>query len=197
MTRATGAGSAARRRLVLLSGPVAAGKTTVAERLATLAREQGRTAAAVDMDEIVAVVAGRDWTSVRSADRIAACRLASAIVTELLDLGTEVVTVAGTTLSPFEWDEVIAHLHPAPPILHVLLRVSVAEAQRRASRDPRRGSTRDPGFVASLAGAVAWEAVRHHDVELDTDVLGVNEVVAAIATRVFAHGGPDAGGRPQ
>ena len=48
------------RELILISGAVASGKTTLAWRLAALSREGAVPAAAIDMDELVATVAERN-----------------------------------------------------------------------------------------------------------------------------------------
>jgi adenylylsulfate kinase-like enzyme len=170
--------------LVLISGPVAAGKTTVAYELAAHARAHGYVAAAVDMDEMVATVAGNDWSRIQRADRLRACHATASLVQALFDAGTQAIAVAGSTLSPYEWDAVTRHLETAPPITYALLRVSIDESVRRAQADPGRVHTKDPTYVAKLAAGTDWSHVPTADIDIDTDDLTVPEVVALIAQKV-------------
>jgi hypothetical protein len=134
---------------------------------------------------MVAVVAGRDWPAVRQPDRLRASRVTSALVQACFDSGVELVTVAGSTLSAYEWDGVTAGLQPIPRVLYVLLRVSLQESIRRAQGDPERISTKDPAFVAQLAAAINWKTVRPPDVEIDTDALTADEVIDRLALRIW------------
>jgi adenylylsulfate kinase-like enzyme len=121
-------------RLVLIGGPIASGKTTVARALAALLRSIGQDAAAIDMDEMIAIVAGEDWSLIIVSDRKKAGRLASRVVQGLFNEGVSTVAIAGSTLSPYECDEVVTHLIPDSIVTRVLLRVSVEESIRRAQR---------------------------------------------------------------
>ena len=170
--------------LVLISGPVAAGKTTVAYAFAAYVRTHDYVAAAIDMDEMIAMVAGHDWSRIQRADRLRACCAAGSLVQSLFEAGTAVVAVAGSTLSPYEWDEVTSHLETSQPSTYVLLRVSLDESVRRAQNDSGRVRTKDPTYVARLAAAIDWSAAGTPDLEIDTDDLTVSEVVQAIAEEV-------------
>ena len=172
------------RRLVLISGSIAAGKTTAARALATLARSLGATAAAIDMDEMIEAVAGNDWSTITEAARLRACRATASFVQTCFESGAELIAVAGSTLSPYEWDEVTRLLDPAPDTLYVLLRVSLAESIRRAQADSTRVHTRAPAHVEKLAAAIDWSAVRNHDIEIDTDGMTAEDVVGFILTNV-------------
>jgi adenylylsulfate kinase-like enzyme len=169
------------RRLVLINGPIASGKTTIALALATRARAAGHVAASIDMDEMIALVAGEDWSAIHHADRERACRVTSSLVQTLFDDGTQFAVIAGSTLAQYEWDEVTNRLEPRPEIVHVLLLVSVQESIRRTQDDPSRVRTKDPSFVARLAGAIDWDAVGKPDIEIDTDGMTALEVTALIS----------------
>jgi adenylylsulfate kinase-like enzyme len=172
--------------LVLFSGPVASGKTTAASRLAEMARQRGLPAAAIDLDDMVEMVAGRDWSLVTDGDRRRACRATSTLLDDLFSSGTAFIAIAGSTLSTYEWDEVIQPLHHRARVSYVLLRVSLEEARRRAQGDPERIHAKDPGFLARLAAQTDWTAIRKHDIDIETDGLTADEVSARIAARVFA-----------
>ena len=167
--------------LVLISGPIAAGKTTVAYSLAALARSRGLPSAAIDMDEMIATVAGDDWSLVQRGDRLRACRIAASLAQALFDAGMEVVAIAGSTLSPYEWDEVTGGLDTPARTTTILLRVSVDEAVRRAQADPARVHTQDAAYVAKLAAAIDWTAVSRPDIDLNTDHLTAQEVIGLVA----------------
>lgn len=168
------------QRLVLISGPVASGKSTLAEALAHLARESGASAAAIDMDELTTMIAGHDWSLITPAQRRLACELAAAVTDRVFDGGYTFVAIAGSTLSAGEWNEMLRHLNAPPPTTRVLLRVSVGEAVRRAQADATRGATSDPRVVAALHAQIDWSHVPPADVEVDTDHLPADDVAAAV-----------------
>jgi NAD(P)-dependent dehydrogenase (short-subunit alcohol dehydrogenase family) len=66
--------------LVLISGAVASGKTTLVLRVTALARVDAVTAASIDIDELVKTVAGSDWTKVTREHRLQACELAARLI---------------------------------------------------------------------------------------------------------------------
>ena len=169
---------------MLISGPVASGKTTLARGLAGRARAAGLPAAAIDMDEVIEMVAGSDWSRVHGTDRRRACRATAPLVQSFFDSGLQVVAIAGSTLSTYEWDEITRRLDPAPDILYVLLRVSVEQSVERTSHDPSRFHTRDPDFVEELAAAIDWSKVRKPDLEVDTDGMTAEQVLAHVAPKV-------------
>ena len=136
------------------------------------------------MDEMIEMVAGSDWSAVQTSDRLRGCHATSSLVQGLFAAGVELVTIAGSTLSPYEWDEVTEGLDPTPRILHVLLRVSLDESVRRAQSDPGRVLTRNPDHVAKLAAAIDWATVRQPDLEVETDDMSVTQVVSLIAGRL-------------
>ena len=169
---------------MLISGPIAAGKTTAVLGLASYVRARGTLAAAIDMDELIEMMAGRDWSLIRHEDCQRARHAASALVQACFDTGMRVVIVAGSTLSKYEWDEVTRALSPMPQILKVLLRVSLEESVRRAQNDAGRVLTKNPEYVAKLAAAINWEATGQYDVEIETDDITVDQVVAIAARRL-------------
>jgi shikimate kinase len=171
------------RRLVLISGPIASGKTTTARALAARTRASGHVVASIDMDEMIAIVAGVDWSKIGYADREQACHVTCSLVQSLFEDGTQLVVIAGSTLSNYEWDEVTKHLTISPEITHVLLRVSVEESVRRAQADAARNDTKDPERVAELA-AVDWAQVRRPGVEIETDGMTAADVVAQLTHRL-------------
>ena len=172
------------RSLVLISGPVAAGKTTTAVGLAALARIEGIPALAIDMDEMIEMAAGPDWSMISQAQRRLACRITSGLVDAAFANGAGLVSVAGSTLSGYEWDELTTSLGSSPSVTRVLLRVSLDESVRRAQGDPDRVSTKDPTYVAKIAAARDWASVPKPDIEVHTDGMTGQDVQERIASLV-------------
>jgi hypothetical protein len=97
----------------------------------------------------------------------------------------ETVIISG----PFFDDESRTHLLRgfaiAPPTLHVLLRVSLAESQRRAALDPARESAQDLGQMERLYARIDCESLPTSHVDLDTDGLPLSAVIDAVAEQVL------------
>jgi hypothetical protein len=172
------------RRLVLVSGPIASGETTVSAQLARTARTMGKLAATVDMDDVVAMLTGA-WSVVKLEDRFRASQLAAAIVDRLFESGIEMAVVAGSTMSAYESDGLVGHLTSKPKILSIRLRVSLDESIRRAQADPARVRTLDGDFVARVYAAIDWTSVRQADLDLVTDSLNADQVAQAVEALVF------------
>ena len=171
-------------QLILISGAVASGKTRLAWRLAELARARAILAASIDMDELVEILAGRDWSLVTNEDRQRACELAATVAQRLFDQDVRFVAISGSTVSPYEWEQVLRDLNTTPVTTYVLLRVSLAEAVRRAQEDPTRVATRNSDLLARLHSAIDWARVPHADIDVDTDGLLPDEVAEAVWSRL-------------
>jgi adenylylsulfate kinase-like enzyme len=170
--------------LVLISGAIASGKTSAVTNLASLARSRGIRASAIDMDDLVEIVAG-DWPRVETWHRKLACTLAATMADCLLDQGMGLIAMAGSTLAPYEWELVQDGMTMQPRSLHVLLRVSLEESQRRAMADPGRMATSDPAVVKRHFERIDWSRSRKPDLDIDTDGLALDEVVALVAAQIL------------
>lgn len=168
-----------RKQLVLVSGPIASGKTTVVAELAARARRRGAAAAAVDMDAIVEILVD-DGSLVEMEDRLRASDVAAGLVDRLFESGVRLTTVAGSTPSSYEWDELLLRLASQPAVTTVLPRVSLADSIKRAHSDPGRARTLDADFVSRVYRGIDWERLRSPDLDLNTEDLSVDEVVLAI-----------------
>ena len=137
------------RMLVVVTGPVGGGKSTVALVLADCFRESGRTAAVIDLDLVYCMarqVEGFDEATIWTTARRGAAALADAFFAE----GMEVVIVEGEFFNQGELDAVLHNLVTPVERRFVTLVVSYEEALRRVSGDPSRGASRDPQFLKRL-----------------------------------------------
>jgi Mrp family chromosome partitioning ATPase len=95
--------------LVVLSGPIASGKSSAAHALAAGFRAKGRRAAAIDLDLLYKMIDHSqpmgNPTSWRQARRTAA-----ALADEFVLAGFEMVVVEGTFWTKAERDEFVNHL---------------------------------------------------------------------------------------
>ncbi len=137
------------------------------------------------MDEVVAIVAGDDWSRVQHRDRVLAAQVASAIVGKLFDSRMELVAVAGSTLANRGCEELQAPLTSRPKPFYVLLRASNEEAVRRAQNDAARTRTKDAAFIARMAPQIDWGVIRNHHVDLITDGPDAAEVGRMLARQIF------------
>jgi predicted enzyme related to lactoylglutathione lyase len=185
---ATGMAVTGQAWVVIISGAIACGKTTLAATLAERLREQGRSAAVVELDRLYLLQEDRApmadlaiWQRARMA--------AGALSQSLVASGVDVVIVDGDF-----WDEpqrvlLLGPIAAPHQMLVVTLVVPFDEALRRVQLDPARRDSRNPTvlarnhaeFQATLARARA-----SGDLILDTTQTSPAALTEAVVARLPA-----------
>lgn len=130
--------------LVIIVGPIASGKSSVAARVAERLLEAGRTSAVVDLDDVAdcLVAPKRDWeTQWRRARQVH-----DELVAAFRRSGVDHVIAHGSFLYVDEPSGVPDGVHDNTT-LRVLLSVTYETALERAQGDPERGVSKDPSFL--------------------------------------------------
>jgi predicted kinase len=172
--------------LVVVGGPIAAGKSTVAAAVAALLQDAGLWAAVVELDEIVASLRAPEGHWQRSWEQ--ARRAHAALVGGWLRSGVDVAVVDG----PFHDSNEVALLLSEVPADTVTrwcwLDVAYDVARDRTAADPTRGLSRDPAFLRRAHDRVAALAAERPTPiwTFDTRVTPLESVVAAIADDLLA-----------
>jgi hypothetical protein len=131
-------------QLVIITGPIAAGKNTVAERLAALLAARGRTVVIADVDDVADMVAAPGagaaglWPAAHEAH--------GALVGQWLRSTVDCVVAVGPFHTAEERAALIHHVPDEVTRLWVVIDAPVSVTFPRAQADPGRVLSRDPGF---------------------------------------------------
>jgi len=131
-------------QLLVITGPIAAGKNTVALRIAEGLTALGRSAVLVDVDDLAAMVAGPGaaaaglWFSAHQAH--------GALVGAWMETAVDVVIAVGPIYTPREQAALLEPLPQASAAHWVVIDAPVAVTLARAQTDPGRGLSRDAEF---------------------------------------------------
>lgn len=175
--------------VIVITGPIASGKSAVAREVARQLEAAGVRAEVIDLDLVHDQLTTPGSTSDESSWTLAR-RLAAVAANAYLADGVTAVIAEGSFNLPVDRAAFAQELRSGAGPVYVTLRVSFAEALRRASADPTRGRSRDPGFLAShfaerhdvLAGVPTTELV------IDTEEVTVGAAAATIARLVQPSG---------
>lgn len=172
--------------LVVLVGPVGAGKSTVAGRLAQLVRRTGMTAADVDMDDVAFMQCGGD--DLHEFWRRAAVATAG-LIRAWFDAGVDVVVTHGPFFESDGFEILRLARPPDVEVHHILLRVTAEVAITRVRNDPGRGISKDPKFVRDSNDRI--QRLGHvppvMNLELDTTRRGPDEIAAEVMGALGRH----------
>ena len=169
--------------LVTITGPIAAGKNTVAELVAEGCVRRGLTAVLVDIDEVAAMVAAPGAGA--AGLWFAAHQAHGALVAQWMRSAADVVISVGPVYSEAEQAALFEPLPPGVEALRVLIDAPVELTWARARADLSRGLSRERTFhVAAherfrslLPGIVA-------DLRVDAAELEADEIAATILHRM-------------
>src|SRR4051812_22520531 len=128
--------STSRGVVIVVTGPIASGKSTLARALARELELLGVGAAVIDLDLVhdqLTTNASDDstWTLAR--------RETAPLENAFQEGGVVVVIAEGSFNMPADRATLVQHLRPTADVVFVTLQVSFAEALRRAQGDPTRG----------------------------------------------------------
>jgi hypothetical protein len=174
-----------RQELIVLTGPIGAGKSTVAQLLARRCGASGQTAANVDLDDVAFMQDGvHDPPELWRRGGIAHV----ALVRAWYEAGMDVVIAHGPFFETGAYPDLFAAAPAAARVRHVLLRASYDVALARVTRDPSRGphavSTR-PDFLRRTHDTFAAivERLPPVDLTIDTD----RRTAEAVADAIWTH----------
>ena len=174
-----------RTHLVVVNGPIASGKTTTAQALATWGRGRGLKAAAIEMDNVINIVRGTDWSKPWTAtDWRLARSVACAIIDRLCEQDTALVALSGQFFDRHERQELTDTLTSGPDIRFVRLETSLEETLRRCAADDGRVLTKDAAFVSRIYAGLNWKDLPARELVISTEKLSLDEVVDAIVADV-------------
>lgn len=160
--------------LVLIAGPIAAGKSAVSRRLAEDLRREGRQIALVELDALADMARPTlpDWAD--------AHRIFALVTGQWLRAGLDTV-IAESVSSRQELDQVLLDVPAGTPVLTVVVECPADIALERALADPTRGISRDPEFLREAHAQWARESeMISADVELETGATSLEESVSRI-----------------
>jgi adenylylsulfate kinase-like enzyme len=171
--------------VIVITGPIASGKTTIARELG---RELERThvrMAVIDLDLLFDMLTADGPTS-DDVKWTLARRAAATLANTFLDEGVDVVIADGSFNTATDRAAFARFLHARVDPLYVTLRVTYAEALRRAQNDATRGLSRDPAFLGPYFVRVneALAAVPETDIVIDTERVTARSAAVAIASLV-------------
>lgn len=169
--------------VVVITGPIASGKSTVARELARRLELAGLRAEVIDLDGVHDRLTANGSTADDSTWTLA--RLESATVANaFVEEGVAVVIAEGSFNLPSDRATFAEHLRPGSGLVFVTLQVSFDEALRRAHRDPTRGRSQDPQFLHShfVARHDVLAAVPATDIEIDTERTTATAAARKLAT---------------
>lgn len=130
------------KHLIIITGPVGGGKSTVARHLADLLQLAGMKTAVIDLDELYCMARQQPGFGDRSVWKTAR-RGAADLIESFYASGMCASIIEGGFLTELEYMELRGHIVSEVRETFVTLLVSEEEALRRAQADP------DPGRVAS------------------------------------------------
>jgi thymidylate kinase len=170
---------------VVITGPIGAGKSTVALALAERLRDEGYTAAEVDLDDVFEMVSA--WSK-QSDESLQRARLVhGALVAAWLRSGVDAVIAHGPFYTPEETTPLLAEIDPNQQPRWVMLLAPFEVALERVQSEPWRNLSRYPDFLratherfnALLTDVPPCEWV------FDTTRLSPEEIVSTLAASLF------------
>lgn len=166
-------------QLVVLTGPIAAGKNSVADEISRRLTGAGQTVVVVDVDDVAAMVgppgagAAGLWFAAHEAH--------GALVGQWMRSAVEYVVAVGPIYTPDEQEALTRALPGAASPLWVVIDAPVSVTLQRAENDPTRGLSRDVGFhhaahrrFRELAGGIPASAT------FDSTAWRAKDIAAAI-----------------
>jgi shikimate kinase len=167
--------------LFVITGPIGAGKSTVADLLADELLADGRTAAVVDLDDVV--LALRAPLADLDTSWVCAREVHSALVAAWLRSGVDVVIAHGPFFTPEESEALHAAIPATIAQRRVLLLVPFEVALERVRDDLSRGISKEPDFLRSTHERFA--SVRADlppaEREFDTTTLSAGDIASTLA----------------
>jgi cytidylate kinase len=168
--------------VIVIGGPIASGKSTLASRLGRAFEERTLAATAIDLDLIYEMVDHSQSAKDDAATWSRARRIAGRLTNALLEDGFDIVIAEGDFLEDSARRELVSLLPDVVPVRFVTLRVGLATALARVQQDPTRGLSRDRAFLTRHYEELAatLDARPEHDLCLDTEALTVEQAADAI-----------------
>ena len=167
--------------VIVITGPIASGKSTIAIELSRQLAEVGVRRLVIDLDAVHDEIVAGGLPSGDPAWALARSRAAERAIA-LSQQGATVVIAEGSFNLPAHRLDFVRELHRPDPVF-VTLQVSLDEALRRVEQDPTRGRSRDPRFLrAYFAGrSDVLAAAPESDIVIDTGRTSVIDAAATIA----------------
>lgn len=171
--------------LITITGPIAAGKNTVADELAGTLASAGRSVVIADVDDVAAMVRGSGAGA--SGLWFAAHLAHGAMVGEWLHAGVDAVIAVGPFYPKAEQEALFAHVREGVRVLRALIEAPLEVTWPRAVADETRGLSRQRDFHVS-----AYERYRclrpdiPADLVFDSSEQGADEIAAALARAMEA-----------
>jgi adenylylsulfate kinase-like enzyme len=173
-------GPSRRTPLVLIAGPIAAGKSAVSRLLAMDLRRSGRQIALVELDALA------DMARPTLPDWSVAHRIFASVTGQWLGAGMDAVIAESVS----DREELEAVLQTAPagtPVLTAVVTCPFDVALERALADPTRGISRDAEFLRGVHERWAEEMPRlDADLVLDSATTSLDESVRRIRSALDA-----------
>jgi|GEM_PF-2727396 len=172
------------RRLVTITGPIGAGKSTVAELLGRRLATTGAATSLADLDEIA--FAQRAQLDLPEFWRRAGVAH-SGLVRSWFQAGADVVIAHGPFFESRSYDLLVAAAPEDSLQHHVLLRVPFEIALRRVATDPGRGPSalsQDPEFLRATHERFreVEQSLPRVDIEIDTSEMSAADVADRLLT---------------
>ena len=176
--------------VVVITGPIASGKSTLGRAVAVELADRRADSAVVDLDLVYEMLDPRGRSGVAKSDehiwsqsRRMAGRLAAAVLAERRSVVVEGNFAGHQSLAEFERE-----LPAEVRLCLVVLDVDFETALRRTEADPSRGLSKDPVFLSRHYEAFSAHWQDREVLRLDTGTLSLAQATDAVAAWVAPTG---------